>query len=276
MEGWIKLHRRLLDWEWYDDVNTFRLFIHCMLKANHKPRKYRGKLIPAGTFLTSRELLSSETGLTPRQVRTSLNRLKTTNELTIKSTRQGTVIQVVKYNDYQGSDQRNDQQATNKRPTNDQRTTSNKNDNNYNNEKNDKNTHLGESENNFDSYKEPSMKVADVLEISPEEVDNIQNDFYTWYKLYDKDKGKQQAQREWSNLNEKERAKCLEVVQDYVQKTTKRFRKDPQNYLMNKAFNDEIIDQTKNDSKNGKSKFAESIEQAKRNFDQYEKDGWDF
>lgn len=135
MEGWIKLHRRLLEWEWYSEPNTFRLFIHCLLKANHKEKKYRGQVVNVGSFLTSRELLSHETGLTERQVRTSLNRLKSTNELTVKSSRKGTVIQVVKFKEYQLIDQSNDQQATNKRPTNDQQATSNNNDNNDNNEK---------------------------------------------------------------------------------------------------------------------------------------------
>jgi hypothetical protein len=139
MEGWIKLHRKLLEWEWYDEPNTFRLFLHCLLKANHKDKKYRGEVITAGTFYTSRDLLSKETGLTGRQVRTSLNRLKTTNELTIKSSRKGTVIEVVNYTKYQVIDQQNDQQATNKRPTGDQQATSNK---NVKNDKNDKNNKI--------------------------------------------------------------------------------------------------------------------------------------
>ena len=135
MQGWIKLHRKLLEWEWYDEPNTFRLFIHCLLKVNHKDKSYRGQLVKSGTFLTSRELLSEETGLTERQVRTSLKRLEMTNELTINSTRKGTVIQVVKFKEYQIVDQQGDQQTTNKRPTSDQQTTSNNNDKNDKNEK---------------------------------------------------------------------------------------------------------------------------------------------
>ena len=145
MEGWIKLHRKLLEWEWYDEPNTFRLFLHCLLKANHKDKKYRGEVIKAGTFYTSRELLSKETGLTGRQVRTSLNRLKTTNELTIESSRKGTVIEVVNYTKYQVDDQQSDQQTTKKRPTKGQRATTNKNDKNDKNVKNKKNNNNIES-----------------------------------------------------------------------------------------------------------------------------------
>lgn len=123
MEGWIKLHRRFLEWEWYDDNNTKILFLHLLLKANHKDKKYRGQIVKRGSLLTGRELLSKETGLTERQIRTSLNKLKATNEIAIKSSPQGSEIQIVKYNDYQVVTN----ETTNERPTSDQRATSNKN-----------------------------------------------------------------------------------------------------------------------------------------------------
>lgn len=123
MSGWIKIHRKVLEWEWYDDTNTFRLFIHLILKANHKDKNYRGQLVEAGCLLTGRELLAQETGLSVRQVRTCLERLKSTNEVTINSSRQGTIIQVVKYKDYQIATN----ETTTERPTNDQQTTTNKN-----------------------------------------------------------------------------------------------------------------------------------------------------
>lgn len=100
-QGWIKIHRQLLSWEWYDDTNTFRLFMHLLLKANHKDKKYRGQLVKAGSLLTGLGVLSTETGLSVQQVRTSLSRLKSTNEITNKTSSRGSVIQIVKYNNYQ-------------------------------------------------------------------------------------------------------------------------------------------------------------------------------
>jgi outer membrane protein assembly factor BamE (lipoprotein component of BamABCDE complex) len=132
--GWIKLHRSLLDWEWYDDVNVTRLFLHCLFKANHADKSYRGTVVKRGTFLTGRDLLAVETGLSVRQVRTSLTKLKSTNELTIKTSRQGTVVEVVNYDKFQDTTSK----ATNERPTSDQQTTSNKNEKNEKNEKNKK------------------------------------------------------------------------------------------------------------------------------------------
>lgn len=157
MEGWIKLHRRLLEWEWYDEPNTFRLFMHCLLKANHKDNNYRGQLVKAGSFLTSRDLLAKETGLTTQQVRTSLKRLETTNEITTKKSKKGTVLQVIKYvsyqHDNQQSNQQTNQQLTNNQPTANQQLTTNNNDNNDNNEKNEKEIIIGRTLSSFGNWK---------------------------------------------------------------------------------------------------------------------------
>lgn len=123
MSGWIKLHRQIIEWEWYTDHNTFRVFLHLLLTANHKDKKYKGMELKAGTIVTSRDLLAFATGLSVRQVRTALDKLKTTNELTIKTSPQGTIIQIVNYVKYQIEAN----ELTNERPTNDQQTTSNNN-----------------------------------------------------------------------------------------------------------------------------------------------------
>lgn len=123
MSGWIKLHRQILEWEWYSDNNTFRLFMHLILKANHKDRRFKGIELKAGSVVTSRDILAIETGLSVRQVRTSLDKLKSTSEVTIKTSSKGTIIQLVNYEKYQLTTS----EATNERPANDQRTTTNKN-----------------------------------------------------------------------------------------------------------------------------------------------------
>lgn len=131
MQGWIKLHRQLLEWEWYGDLNTFRLFTHLLLMANHKDKKYKGLLLKAGTVITGRELLAKQTGLTVQQVRTSIDRLISTNEITNKTSPQGTIIQIVKYIDYQVLTN----EVTIKQPTSNQQVTTNKNVKKVKNEK---------------------------------------------------------------------------------------------------------------------------------------------
>ena len=132
MDGWIKLYRSMLEWEWYDDINTKCVFIHCLLMANFEPKKWRGIDVQRGSFITSVSQLAEQTHLSEQSVRTSLNKLKLTKELTIKSTNKFTIITITNYDSYQqleSQDQQTNQQAnqqtTNKQLTNNQQTTNN-------------------------------------------------------------------------------------------------------------------------------------------------------
>ena len=117
--GWIKIHRKLLDWEWYDEPNTLRLFLHLLLKANHKNKSYRGTVIKEGQVMTGYDKLAKELSLSTQKIRTAINKLKLTNEITSVSTSQGTIIQIVKYKEYQvvTSKLTDEQQTDNKRIT---------------------------------------------------------------------------------------------------------------------------------------------------------------
>lgn len=103
MTGWIKLHRKIQDWEWYRDGNTFRLFVHLLLNANHSPQRWEGIVIGRGQLITGRKALSVQTGLSERAARTALSRLKTTSEITIKTTNQYSIITINNYDAYQSS-----------------------------------------------------------------------------------------------------------------------------------------------------------------------------
>ena len=81
---YIKLSRKILDWEWYGDVNTCRLFIHMLLKANWKDGRFQGADVPRGSFVSSISKLSAETSLSVREVRTALSHLEQTGEVTHK------------------------------------------------------------------------------------------------------------------------------------------------------------------------------------------------
>ncbi len=99
--GWIKLHRVRLEWEWYDDHNTSRLFVHLLLHVNHKDKHWRGKDVKAGQKITSYAKLAEQTKMSLQNVRTSLNKLKSTGELTIKTTSKYTLIQLNNWEKYQ-------------------------------------------------------------------------------------------------------------------------------------------------------------------------------
>ena len=102
--GWIKLHRSILTWEWWDEPNTMRLFIYCLLVANHDEQKWRGTTIPRGAFGTTIRRLAMEAGLTVQQTRTALSNLQSTHEITQQSTHDCTIIIVNNYDNYQCSD----------------------------------------------------------------------------------------------------------------------------------------------------------------------------
>lgn len=101
MESWISLYRKFLEWEWYEDINTKCVFIHCLLKANNEDKNWKGKLIKRGQFFTSIQSLSKELRLTSKQVRISLSKLKKTQELGIQGASDGTMITVCKFDHYQ-------------------------------------------------------------------------------------------------------------------------------------------------------------------------------
>lgn len=103
MIGDIKLHRAITSWEWYKDSNTMRLFIHCLLKAQYKDSDLKGQKIARGSFVTGRDILSHELGLSVSKVRTSLDKLIKTNEIKVLENKAliGTILEVVNYNTYQ-------------------------------------------------------------------------------------------------------------------------------------------------------------------------------
>ena len=100
-KGYLRLFRQILDWEWYDNPNVKVIFIHCLLCANTKAKKWRDMTIKRGQLVTSYEKLAAANGLTNQQTRTALKSLQLTNEIEYQSTNQYTVITVKNYNMYQ-------------------------------------------------------------------------------------------------------------------------------------------------------------------------------
>jgi hypothetical protein len=131
MSGWIKLHRKLLEWEWYSKPVVKSVFIHSLLRANHKDGKWRGIDVKRGSYISSVDKLIKELGHSRQEIRTALKHLKSTNELTTSSAPQHTVFTVVGYENYQDATN----ELTNEQPTANQRATTNK---NVKNDKNDK------------------------------------------------------------------------------------------------------------------------------------------
>lgn len=114
-DGYIRLYRKLLSWQWFKDANTLQVFIALLLDANYEESKFKFEIIKRGQCLTSIKRLQELTGLTSRQIRTSLDKLQKSGEIDKQTTNRYSVITIKKYDDYQDIDK----QMTNKRQTND-------------------------------------------------------------------------------------------------------------------------------------------------------------
>lgn len=111
-EGYIKLYRKMTKWGWYEDSATKDVFLHLLLIAQYEPCEYRGVHLDIGQAVTSIKKLSADTGLSVRSVRTALDHLKATQEVTQCQHGKISVITLNNYGEYQGSDTKNDKMAT--------------------------------------------------------------------------------------------------------------------------------------------------------------------
>lgn len=167
MQGWVSFHRKITEWEWYDDANTFRLFFHLVLMANHEEGKWQGNVIERGQHITSPDKLASQLKLTKSKIRTSLDKLKSTEEIAIKTTNRFTLVTVVNYDFYQNEGREIANNLANKSQTNRKQIATNNNEENEENEENEKEV--------YRKFKHLSMTI--------EESERIINDGYTKLQL---------------------------------------------------------------------------------------------
>lgn len=106
-QGWVKFFRSIVNWEWYDDANTFRMFFHLIVTANHETVSWKGRLIKRGQRLTTIRRLADELSIDEKTVQRCLRNLESTKEIKVEPSKSGTIITVRKYNDYQASEREN-------------------------------------------------------------------------------------------------------------------------------------------------------------------------
>lgn len=99
--GFVKLHRSILKWEWYDDVNTKVVFLHLLLTVSIEDAKWHGITVKRGSRVSSYAKLSEETKLSVRQVRTAIDHLESTGEVTRTKYQKYTVFAINHFDAYQ-------------------------------------------------------------------------------------------------------------------------------------------------------------------------------
>lgn len=99
--GWVKLHRKLLEWEWYGDAHMVHLLVHLLLTATHEDRKYKGLTIKRGQLVTTIKELAETLGTPESSTRLRIKRLKSCGFISIKVANNKTIITICNYDSYQ-------------------------------------------------------------------------------------------------------------------------------------------------------------------------------
>ena len=97
----IKLDRNITKWRWYQNGNTMRVFIHLLIEANINPYSFENIVIKRGQLPTSYEKIANTLNMTIQEVRTAIQHLKSTGEITTKRYSKFQVITIVGYSYYQ-------------------------------------------------------------------------------------------------------------------------------------------------------------------------------
>lgn len=129
--GWIKLHRKMMEKGYYGRSTYVHLWIHLLLSANHKEKEFMWNgemiIIKDGQLLIGREKLSKETGIPETTIEDILKVFEKEGQIRQQKTTKFRVITILNWKKYQITDNR----ATTER----QQSDTNK---NVKNEENDK------------------------------------------------------------------------------------------------------------------------------------------
>lgn len=156
--GWIKLHRKMLDWGWYTDTVTKCVFLHLLLLANYGEREFLGHTIHAGQAVVTYGKLAADLGLTVQNVRTAIEKLERTHEINRQVTSNFQLITIEKWALYQldagggNNEVTSNQQGSNNLVTSDQQ--------HYKKDKNEKNYYSYGNEQKIPTQDEVNERLA--------------------------------------------------------------------------------------------------------------------
>lgn len=229
-QGWVCVHRKLLDNPIFKNDKLFRVFMFCLLRAQHTAGDQlvgdSVVYLDKGQLATGRIAISEQTGLSQQNVRTAISKLEKLGILTIKPTTKYSVITMVNWNQYQQTNQ----QVTNKQPASNQQVTTS---NNVNNEDND--------------------NKVDQSKIDREVF--IQEAFNHWWERYPKKVAKQSAFKAWVKTTKKMDEQTVRDLTNHIADDCKmrleslangedKFlgfdRLHPSTYLNQERYNDDV------------------------------------
>lgn len=181
MSGYIKLYRKVQDKGWYKDSHYVHLWVHLLMKANHKGAEFMhgGKIITlkSGQFVTGRKALSAETGIQESKIERILKLFEECGQIEQQTNSHNRVVTILSWSEYQESEQH----VNNRRTTREQHVNTNKND------KNDKNDNKEKRETDF------LNEVKTYTDLYPKEMLNA---FFAYWSQWDRSGVKMRWEKE--------------------------------------------------------------------------------
>lgn len=122
MEGWIKIHRKMLDNPIIcKDSDYLSVWIYLLLNATHKeiPALFKKEkiILQPGQLLTGRKTISKQLKISESKIYRIIKDFKSEQQIEQQTSNQNSLITILNWNRYQESEQQNEQQMNNKRTT---------------------------------------------------------------------------------------------------------------------------------------------------------------
>lgn len=221
--GYISLHRQILENPLSNKPNYLAVWIYLLLKANYKQKKiiWNNETIELkpGQFIGSILQISSHFSLSTGTITYILDYFEKEGMLKRTSNKRFTLFEILNYHKYQ--------KVENKQ-------------------------HL-ETLDNKELESGQGAKVENKLKTNRKQIETtnkdnndnketiVQNEFEHFWNLYDKKVSKEKSFKLWKKLNAEDKREIFKILPNYVKATPeKQYRKNPDTYLRNKSWKDEI------------------------------------
>lgn len=175
MDGWVKLHRKLLDNPIVmKDSDHLAVWTYLLLKATHDNYStlFGGKkiILESGQLITGCDKIASDLNISNSKARRILNSFQSDGQIDRQAKRYGSLITLLNWNLYQKSDGQIDAKMTDERQTSDRRVTA------IQECKNDKNVKNNISRHKYGEYKNVLLSDAELEKLKAE----FPNDYLKW------------------------------------------------------------------------------------------------
>lgn len=182
MEGWIKIHRKILENPIVcKDGDYLAVWIYLLLNATHKeiPALFKGEkiILQKGQLITGRKSIASQLKISESKIFRIINDYKSEQQIEQQTSNQNSLITILNWDIYQQTEQQTEQPMNNERTASEQPVNTNKNVKNDKNVKNERNNNISAKAN-----KHKYGEYQNVL-LKDEELQKIKNDYPNWEEL---------------------------------------------------------------------------------------------